>query len=187
MKGGWVKKNLHVAIFCQIFAIKSFPDAIWGKTNCLTISISNLCGLGTGQVLPTRTPSMVLGTYATISLWSISTTCTGYLCRNKVIPFEKNYFFWKVESSWHGIICAILKICWHPKQPLHPGHIKFHANYSTCVVSSAATEDFSFCICIEENHIALWLPSTLALWLQNYKTTANANYGWLQLKTKAKG
>ena len=68
--------------------LQSFPDAIWWKTNCLTILISNLRGIGTDQVLPMRTLSMVLVTYATISLWSISTTCTGYLCRISVIPFE---------------------------------------------------------------------------------------------------
>ena len=39
-----------------------------GITNCLTISISSSRGLGTCQVLPTRTLSMALGTYATISL-----------------------------------------------------------------------------------------------------------------------
>ena len=39
-----------------------------GKTNYLTISISSSRGLGTCQVLTTRTPRMVLGTYATISL-----------------------------------------------------------------------------------------------------------------------
>ena len=67
--------------------LQSFPDAIWWKTNCLTISIPNLCGLGTGQVPPMCSLSKVLGTCATISLWSISTTCTGYPCRNTVIPF----------------------------------------------------------------------------------------------------
>ena len=85
---GESKRTYNLQFSVEFLQLQSFPDAIWWKTSCLTISISNLCGLGTGQVLPMRTLSMVLGTYATISLWSISTTCTGYLCRNKVIPFE---------------------------------------------------------------------------------------------------
>ena len=85
---GESKRTYKLQFSVEFPQLQSFPDAIWWKTNCLTISISNSCGLGTGQVLPTHTPSMVLGTYATISLWSISTTCTGYPCRNKVIPFK---------------------------------------------------------------------------------------------------
>ena len=69
--------------------------------------------------------------------------------------FQNNYLFQKVESSWRGVFCAILKIRWRPRLTLRPGHIKFGANYSTLVVSSAATDDFSFCIWREENHIAL--------------------------------
>ena len=88
--GGWVsQKELTICIFPSNFlnySLSQMPSD--GKTNCLTISISNSCGLGTGQVLPTRITSMVLGTYATISLWNISTTCTGYPCRNAVIPFK---------------------------------------------------------------------------------------------------
>ena len=89
--GGWVsQKELTILQFSvKLPQLQSFPDAIWWKTNCLTVSILNLRGLGTVQVLPASTPSMVLGTYATISLWSISTTCTGYPCRNKVIPLKQ--------------------------------------------------------------------------------------------------
>ena len=85
---GESKRTYNLQFSVEFTQLQSFPDAIWWKTNCLTISISNSRGLGAGQVLPTRTPCMVLGTYTTISLWSISTTCTGYPCRNKVIPFE---------------------------------------------------------------------------------------------------
>ena len=85
---GESKRTYNLQFSVEFPQLKSFPDAIWWKTNCLTISISNLRGLGTGQVLPTRTLSMVLGTYATISLWIISTTCTKYPCRKEVITFE---------------------------------------------------------------------------------------------------
>ena len=85
---GESKKTYKLQFSIKLFQLQSFPDAIWWKNNCLTISISVSCGLGNVNTPPTHTPSMVLGTYATISLWSISTTCTGYPCRNKVIPFE---------------------------------------------------------------------------------------------------
>ena len=86
---GESKRTYKLQFSVEFSQLQSFPDAIWWKTNCLTISISNSRGLGTDQVLPTRTLNTVLGTYATISLWSISTTCTGYLCRNAVITFGK--------------------------------------------------------------------------------------------------
>ena len=86
---GESKRAYKLQFFVEFTQLQSFSDAIWWKTNCLTISISNLRGLGTDQVLPTCTLSIVLSTYATISLWSVSTTCTGYPCRNAVIPFEK--------------------------------------------------------------------------------------------------
>ena len=85
---GESKRTYNLQFSVEFPQLQSFPDAIWWKTNCLSISISNWRGLGTDQVLPTCTLSTVLSTYATISLWSISTTCTGYPCRNEVIPFE---------------------------------------------------------------------------------------------------
>ena len=86
---GESKRTYKLQFSVEFPQLQSFPDAIWWKTNCLTISISNSRGLGINQVLPTRTLNTVLDTYATISLWSISTTCTGYPCRNAVIPFGK--------------------------------------------------------------------------------------------------
>ena len=89
---GESKRNYKLQFSVEFPQLQSFPDAIWWKTNCLTISISNLRRLGTDQVLPMRTFNKVLGTYATISLWNISTTCTGYPCRNAGILFETTIF-----------------------------------------------------------------------------------------------
>ena len=82
------KRTYNLQLSVEFPHLQSFPDDIWWKTNCLTISISSSHGLGTDQVIPTHTLSMVLGTYETISLWSISTTCTGYQCRSIVIPIK---------------------------------------------------------------------------------------------------
>ena len=86
------KRTYKLQFSIEFQQLQSFPDAIWWKTSCLTISISNLCRLGNDQVLSMHTLSMVLVTYATISLWSISTTCTRYPCRNAVIPFKTTIF-----------------------------------------------------------------------------------------------
>ena len=85
---GESKRTYKLQFSVEFPQLQSFPDSIWWKSNCLTISISNLRGLGTDQVPPTRTLSMVLGTYTTIRLWIISTTCTGYPCKNAGIPFK---------------------------------------------------------------------------------------------------
>ena len=99
---GESKRTYNLQFSVEFPQLQSFPDAIWWKTNFLTISIPNSRGLGTGQVLPMRTLSMVLGTYTTISLWIISTTCTGYPCRNAVIPFETTIFSKSYDWAAYG-------------------------------------------------------------------------------------
>ena len=82
------KRTYKLQFSIKFPQLQSLPDAIWLKTNCLTISIWNSCGIGTDQVLPTQNLSTIISTYATISLWSISTTCNGYPWRNEVITFK---------------------------------------------------------------------------------------------------
>ena len=140
--GGWVsQKELTSCNFPSKFhsySLSQMPSD--GKLNCLTISISNSCRIGTDQVLPTHTLNTLLGTYETISLWRISTTCTWYPCRNAVIPFKTTICFKRLRVPGAEFSVQFWKTVGSRGCPSIPCHIKLHANDSARVVSSG----FSF-------------------------------------------
>ena len=145
-----------------------YPDSIWWKTNFLTISILNSSRLGTDQVLPMCTISTVLSTYPTISLWSVSTTCTGYPCRNAEIPFETTICIKRVKILGWIFLCNFENL-------LAPQHV---LSSQVTTISMLPTLHMwchlqllmIFLSVFEERKITLCFDCQ-ALWLCDYKNT----------------